>query len=75
MDFVALNMEHILVNMFFLKTRIFLSVLIRAFDIMLWDFLPATIGSLIDGSIFIGGLFYSSHRQSHLIVESISKAQ
>lgn len=63
MAFVALGMEHIVVNMFFLLTGALLGAPITAMDILFWDFLPVTIGNFIGGGLLIGGLFYMAHSQ------------
>ena len=61
MAFVALGMEHIVVNMFFITTGIALGAPITVMDMVFWDFVPVTIGNIIGGGIFIGGLFYFTH--------------
>jgi formate/nitrite transporter len=61
MAFVALGMEHIVVNMFFLTTGAMLGAPITVTDILFWDFLPVTIGNFIGGGLLIGGLFYLAH--------------
>lgn len=61
MAFVALGMEHIVVNMFFITTGMTLGAPISGIDMLFWDFLPVTIGNLIGGGIFIGGLLYLTH--------------
>lgn len=59
--FVALGMEHIVVNMFFITTGMVLGAPITGMDMVFWDFLPVTIGNLIGGGIFIGALLYATH--------------
>lgn len=61
MAFVILGMEHIVVNMFFILTGIALGAPITGMDMVFWSFLPVTIGNLIGGGIFVGGLFYATH--------------
>lgn len=61
MAFVALGMEHIVVNMFFLTVGKALGAPISGIDIVFWDFLPVTIGNIIGGGFFIGSLFYFTH--------------
>jgi formate/nitrite transporter len=73
MAFVALGMEHIVVNMFFLTTGMLLGAPISGTDMVLWDFVPVTIGNLIGGGVFIGSLFYFTHgstQQPALTVDS-----
>ncbi|WP_439345327.1 formate/nitrite transporter family protein [Vacuolonema iberomarrocanum] len=61
MAFVALGMEHIVVNMFFILTGMALGAPITGMDMVFWDFLPVTIGNIIGGGIFIGSLLYFTH--------------
>ena len=61
MAFVALGMEHIVVNMFFLTTGKMLGAPITGMEMVFWDFLPVTIGNIIGGGLFIGSLFYFTH--------------
>ena len=61
MAFVALGMEHIVVNMFFLLTGAALGAPITGLDMLIWDFIPVTIGNIIGGGFFIGSLFYLTH--------------
>lgn len=61
MAFVALGMEHIVVNMFFITTGMALGAPITVMDMVFWDFVPVTIGNIIGGGIFIGSLFYFTH--------------
>ncbi|MFB6274668.1 MAG: formate/nitrite transporter family protein [Halothece sp.] len=61
MTFVALGMEHIVVNMFFILTGMMLGAPISGTEMVLWNFLPVTIGNVIGGAFFIGFLFYSTY--------------
>ncbi|MBD2155200.1 formate/nitrite transporter family protein [Leptolyngbya sp. FACHB-16] len=72
MAFVALGMEHIVVNMFFLLAGKALGASISGMDMVFWDFLPVTIGNIIGGGVFIGSLFYftyGSQAKAKLAVE------
>lgn len=74
MAFVALGMEHIVVNMFFLLVGKALGAPISGMDMVFWDFLPVTIGNIIGGGFFIGSLFYFTHGsqvKATLAVESV----
>ena len=76
MAFVALGMEHIVVNMFFLLTGNALGAPISAMDMVFWDFLPVTIGNIIGGGFFIGSLFYFTHgssRKLRQVVEPVAE--
>ncbi|MDC0832941.1 formate/nitrite transporter family protein [Geitlerinema sp. CS-897] len=61
--FVALGLEHIVVNMYFLNVGVMLGAPISAIDMVFWDYLPVTIGNLIGGGLFVGCLFYATHNQ------------
>jgi len=61
MAFVALGMEHIVVNMFFLLVGRALGAPISGMDMVFWDFLPVTIGNIIGGGFFIGSLLYFTY--------------
>ena len=61
MTFVALGMEHIVVNMFFITAGMIMGAPITPTDMLVWDFLPVTIGNLIGGGFFVGSLFYFTH--------------
>lgn len=64
MAFVALGFEHIVVNMFFLIAGKMLGAPITGMDMVLWDFLPVTIGNFIGGGFFVGFLVYFTHNQA-----------
>jgi len=61
MTFVAIGMEHIVVNMFFILTGMMLGAPISGTEMVFWNFLPVTIGNVIGGAFFIGFLFYSTY--------------
>ncbi|MDR9402532.1 MAG: formate/nitrite transporter family protein [Halothece sp. Uz-M2-17] len=61
MTFVALGLEHIVVNMFFILTGMMLGSPISGTQMVLWNFLPVTIGNLVGGAFFIGFLFYLTY--------------
>ena len=64
MTFVALGMEHIVVNMFFIMTGVILGSPISGTEMVLWNFLPVTIGNIIGGAFFVGFLFYSTYGET-----------
>ncbi|MGF1499763.1 MAG: formate/nitrite transporter family protein [Elainellaceae cyanobacterium] len=74
MAFVALGMEHIVVNMFFITTGMALGAPISGMDMVFWDFLPVTIGNLIGGGIFIGSLFYFTHGVKTPVTSTVESA-
>lgn len=70
MTFVALGLEHIVVNMFFLTVGALLGAPISGIDMVFWDYLPVTIGNLIGGGLFVGGLFYFTHNAQNVLSTS-----
>lgn len=58
MTFVAIGYEHSIANMFFLPVAMF-----EGFDLSIWDLfiknlIPATIGNIIGGTLFVGGVYW-----------------
>ena len=64
MTFVALGLEHIVVNMFFILTGMMLGSPISGTQMVFWNFLPVTIGNIIGGAFFVGLLFYLTYGES-----------
>ena len=60
--FQALGMEHIVVNMFLHTTGPLLGSGVGFAQIVFWNYLPVTLGNIVGGMVFIGMLFYSTHR-------------
>ncbi len=60
--FQTMGMEHIVVNMFLHTAGPLLGSGVAYSDIVFWNFLPVTLGNLLGGMVFIGMLFYSTHR-------------
>ena len=54
MGFVALGMEHSVANMFFIPAAIFSGLDASWADFLMGNLLPATIGNIIGGGLFIG---------------------
>jgi len=73
MTFVALGLEHIVVNMFFILTAITLGSPISGTEMVIWNFLPVTIGNLIGGAFFVGFLFYSTYGEKPQPKPAVSK--
>ena len=57
-----MGMEHIVVNMFLHTTGPLLGSGVHFSDVIFWNFLPVTLGNILGGMVFIGMLFYSTHR-------------
>ena len=60
--FQTMGMEHIVVNMFLHTAGPFLGSGVPFIKVIFWNFLPVTIGNILGGMVFIGMLFYSTHR-------------
>ncbi len=60
--FQTMGMEHIVVNMFLHTTGPLLGSGVPLTKIFFWNFLPVTLGNILGGMVFIGMLFYSTHR-------------
>ena len=60
--FQTMGMEHIVVNMFLHSAGPLLGSGVPFHQIILWNFLPVTLGNILGGMVFIGMLFYSTHR-------------
>ncbi len=60
--FQSMGMEHIVVNQFLHTAGPILGSGVNFGQIILWNWLPVTIGNIVGGMVFIGMLFYSTHR-------------
>lgn len=60
--FQTLGMEHIVVNMFLHTTGPLLGSGVSFADVIFWNFFPVTVGNVFGGMVFIGMMFYSTHR-------------
>ena len=60
--FQALGMEHIVVNQFLHTAGPLLGSGVPFSKVIIWNFIPVTLGNILGGMVFIGMLFYSTHR-------------
>lgn len=60
--FQTMGMEHIVVNMFLHTAGPMLGSGVSFGQVIIWNFIPVTLGNIIGGMVFIGMLFYSTHR-------------
>jgi formate/nitrite transporter len=58
MAFVTLGFEHSVANMFFLPLAIFEGVDISWGTFIMNNLIPATLGNIVGGSFFVGGLYW-----------------
>ncbi|RPF98516.1 MAG: formate/nitrite transporter family protein [Prochlorococcus sp. TMED223] len=59
--FQTMGMEHIVVNMFLHTAGPMLGSGVSFGQVIVWNFIPVTLGNIIGGMVFIGMLFYSTH--------------
>ena len=60
--FQSLGMEHIVANQFLHTAGPILGSGVPFYKVIFWNFLPVTLGNIVGGMVFIGMLFYSTHR-------------
>ena len=60
--FQSMGMEHIVVNQFLHTAGPILGSGVNFGQVIIWNWIPVTIGNIIGGMVFIGMLFYSTHR-------------
>ena len=60
--FQSMGMEHIVVNQFLHTAGPILGSGVGFGQVIFWNFLPVTLGNIVGGMVFIGMLFYSTHR-------------
>ena len=60
--FQSMGMEHIVVNMFLHTAGPLLGSGVSFGQVIVWNYIPVTLGNIIGGMVFIGMLFYSTHR-------------
>ena len=60
--FQTMGMEHIVVNQFLHTAGPILGSGVPFPKVIFWNFLPVTLGNIVGGMVFIGMLFYSTHR-------------
>ncbi len=59
--FFALGLEHAVVNMFVIPTAMMMGADIGMADWWLWNQIPVTLGNIVGGAFFTGGLLYATH--------------
>ena len=60
--FQTMGMEHIVVNQFLHTAGPILGSGVPFTKVIFWNFLPVTLGNIVGAMVFIGMLFYSTHR-------------
>ena len=60
--FQSMGMEHIVVNQFLHTAGPILGSGVSMGKVFFWNFLPVTMGNIVGGMVFIGGMLYGSHK-------------
>ncbi|MGL5273098.1 MAG: formate/nitrite transporter family protein, partial [Phocaeicola sp.] len=63
MAFVTLGYEHCIANMFFIPMAMLEGADISVFDMFVKNLIPATLGNIVGGSFFVGGLYWYSYEK------------
>ncbi len=63
MAFVALSYEHCIANMFFIPMAMFEGADISMYDLFIKNLLPATLGNIAGGAIFVGGFYWYAYEK------------
>lgn len=63
MAFVALGFEHCIANMFFIPLGMMYGAEISLYDLFVVNLLPATLGNIVGGAVFVGLSQYYLHRK------------
>ena len=58
MAFVAMGFEHCVANMFFIPVAIFHGADISWFDFVVKNLIPATLGNIVGGALFVGTAYW-----------------
>jgi len=58
MAFVAMGFEHCVANMFFIPVAIFHGADISWFDFIVKNLIPATLGNIVGGALFVGTAYW-----------------
>ena len=63
MCFVALGYEHSIANMFFIPLGMLQGADVSVADFVLHNLIPATLGNIVGGAFFVGGLYWWAYRE------------
>ena len=58
MGFVAIGFEHSIANMFFIPAGIFAGANVTWGQLFLNNLIPATLGNVVGGALFVGGIYW-----------------
>jgi formate/nitrite transporter FocA (FNT family) len=62
MVFVALGYEHSIANMFFIPAGMFEGANVEIMQAITTNFIPATLGNVVGGAVFVGCAYYYVNR-------------
>ena len=65
MTFVAIGYEHCIANMFFIPMAMLEGADISVYDLMIKNLIPATLGNIVGGAIFVGGFYWFVYEKLH----------
>ena len=59
MTFVALGLDHVIANMYFIPTAIFYGHPDIGVGLYIWkSMIPTTLGNIVGGGLFVGGIYW-----------------
>lgn len=61
MGFVAIGYEHSIANMFFIPLGMLQGAGISVYDFLVSNLIPATLGNIIGGALFVGGFYWYAY--------------
>ena len=63
MCFVVIGYEHCIANMFFIPLGMLLGAPVSAAELFAGNLVPATLGNIVGGGLFVGGLYWYLNRK------------
>ena len=63
MCFVVIGYEHCIANMFFIPLGMLLGTPVSAAELFAGNLVPATLGNIVGGGLFVGGLYWYLNRK------------
>ena len=61
MGFVAIGYEHSIANMFFIPLGMLQGADISVYDFLVSNLIPATLGNIIGGALFVGSFYWYAY--------------
>ncbi|MGL5682253.1 MAG: formate/nitrite transporter family protein [Marinifilaceae bacterium] len=75
MTFVAIGFEHSIANMFFIPLAMFEGASITITDLFIKNLIPATLGNIVGGAVFIGMLYWYVYDSKEKSTETVKVAE